>query len=97
MRDGLLGGDVDIDAAILRGDSQTLVERYGTTMCAAQLACFGERVKVGAGGDGGHAKGLGDFCYLHRGIMIEHFQNGGTAFVGKSTVGGLGHVCSILG
>ena len=97
LRDGLLGGDVDIDAAILRGNSQTLVERYGATMRAAQLACFGERVQVGAGGNGGHAKSLGDFCYLHRGIMLEHFHNGGTAFVGKSTVGSLGHVCSILG
>ena len=97
LRDGLLGGDVDIDAAILRGDGQALVKRYGSTMRAAQLACFGERVQVGAGGNGGHAKGLGDFCYLHRGVMIEHFHNGGTAFVGKSTVGGLGHACSILG
>ena len=26
LRDGLLGGDVDIDAAILRGDGQTFVE-----------------------------------------------------------------------
>ena len=65
LRDGLLGGDVDIDAAILRGDGQTFVERHGATMRAAQLACFGVRVQVGAGGDGGHAKGLGDFCYLH--------------------------------
>ena len=95
--DGLFGGDVDIDAAILRGNSQTLVERYGATMRAAQLACFGERVQVGAGGDGGHAKGLGDFCYLHRGVVLEHFHDGGAAFVGKSTVGSLGHVCSILG
>ena len=97
MRDGLLGGDVDIDAAILRGDGQAFVERHGATMRAAQLACFGERVQVGAGGDGGHAKGLGDFCYLHRGVVLEHFHDGGTAFVGKSTVGSLGHVCSILG
>ena len=97
LRDGLLGGDVDIDAAILRGNGQTLVERYGATMRATQLACFGERVQVGAGGNGGHAKGLGDFCYLHRGIMLEHFHDGGTAFVGKSTVGSLGHACSILG
>ena len=97
MRDGLLGSDVDIDAAILRGDGQAFVERDGTAVCAAQLACFGERVQVGAGGDGGHAKGLGNFCHLHRGIMLEHFHNGGTAFVGKSTVGSLGHGCSILG
>ena len=97
LRDGLLGGDVDIDAAILRGDGQAFVERYGTTMCATQLACFGERVQVGAGGDGGHTKGLGDFCYLHRGVMLEYFHNGGTALVSKSTVGSLGHVCSILG
>ena len=96
MCDGLLGGDVDIDAAILRGDGQAFVERYSTTMCAAQLACFGERVQVGAGGDGGHAKGLGDFCYLHRGVMIEHFHNGGTAFVGKSTGCCMGHGGSIL-
>ena len=97
MRDGLLGGDVDIDAAILRGDGQSLLERHSATMRAAQLAGLGEGVQVGARRDGGHAKGLGDFCYLHRGIMIEHFHNGGSAFVGKSTVGGLGHACSILG
>ena len=97
MRDGLLGGDIDVDAAILGGYGQSLLERHGATMRAAQLAGLGERVQVGAGGNGGHAKGLGDFCYLHRGIMIEHFQNGGTAFVGKGAVGGLGHACSILG
>ena len=51
-------------------------------MCTAQLACFGERVQVGAGGDGGHAKGLGDFCYLHRGVMLEHFHDGGTTLIG---------------
>ena len=44
LRDGLLGSDVDIDAAILRGDGQAFVERDGTAVCAAQLACFGERV-----------------------------------------------------
>ena len=96
MRDGLLGGDVDIDAAILRGNGQAFVERYGTTMCAAQLACFGERVKVGAGGDGGDAKGLGDFCYLHRGIMIEHLHDGGTTLVGESSGCCVGHICSII-
>ena len=97
MRDGLLGGDVDIDAAILRGDGQAFVERYGAAMRAAQLARLGECVQVGASGDRGHAKGLGNFCYLHRGVVLEHFHDGGAAFVGKSTVGSLGHVCSILG
>ena len=97
MRDGLLGGDVDIDAAILRGDGQAFVERDGTAVRAAQLACFGERVQVGAGGDGGHAKGLGDFCYLHRGVMLKHLHDGGTTLIGEGTVGSLGHVCSILG
>ena len=53
LRDGLLGSDVDIDAAILRGDGQAFVERDGTAVRAAKLACFGERVQVGAGGDGG--------------------------------------------
>ena len=95
--DGLFGGDIDVDAAILRGDGQAFVKRYGTTMCAAQLACFGERVQVGAGGDGGYAKGLGDFCYLHRGVMLEHLHDGGTTLIGESAVGSLGHVCSILG
>ena len=97
MRDGLLGGDVDIDAAILRGDGQAFVERHGATMRAAQLACFGERVQVGAGGDGGHAKGLGDFCYLHRGIMLEHFHDGGTTLIGEGSGCCVGHSCSILG
>ena len=97
MRDGLLGGDVDIDAAILRGDGQAFVERYGTAVRAAQLACFGERVQVGAGGDGGHAKGLGDFCHLNGGVMFEHLHDGGATFVGKSSGCCMGHACSILG
>ena len=82
LRDGLLGGDVDIDAAILRGDSQTLVERYGATMRAAQRACFGERVQVG---------------YLHRGIMLKHFHDGGTTLIGEGSGCCVGHSCSILG
>ena len=72
------------------------MERYGTTMCAAQLACFGERVQVGAGGDGGHAKGLGDFCYLHRGVMLKHLHDGGTTLIGEGSGCYMGHSCSIL-
>ena len=97
LRDGLLGGDVDIDAAILRGNSQTLVERYGAAMRAAQLAGLRECVQVGASGDRGHAKGLGNFCHLHRGVMLKHLHDGGTTLIGEGTVGSLGHVCSILG
>ena len=93
---GLLGGDVDIDAAILRGNGQAFVERYGTTMCAAQLACFGEGVQVGAGRDGGHAKGLGDFCHLNGGVMFEHLHDGGTTLVGESSGCCVGHTCSII-
>ena len=65
-------------------------------MRAAQFASLGEGVQVGAGRDGGHAKGLGDFCYLNRGIVLEHFHDGGTAFVGKSSGCNLDHVSSIL-
>ena len=72
------------------------MERYGAAVRAAQLAGLGERVKVGAGGDGGHAKGLGDFCYLHRGIMIEHLHDGGTTLVGESSGCCVGHICSII-
>ena len=97
LRDGLLGSDVDIDAAILRGDGQAFVERDGTAVRAAQLACFGERVQVGAGGDGGHAKGLGDFCHLNGGVMFEHLHDSGATFVGKSSGCCMGHACSILG
>ena len=55
-------------------------------MRAAQLAGLGERVQVGAGGNGGHAKGLGDFCHLHRGVMFEHFHDGGTTLIGEARV-----------
>lgn len=65
LRDGLLGGDIDVDTAILGGYGQSLLERHSATMRAAQLAGLGERVQVGAGGNGGHAKSLGDFCHLH--------------------------------
>ena len=66
-------------------------------MRAAQFASLGERVQIGAGRDGGYAKGLGDFCYLHRGIVLEHLHDGGTAFVGEGAVCCVGHCCSILG
>ena len=66
-------------------------------MRAAQFAGLGEGVQVGSGRDGGHAKGLGDFCHLHRGIVLEHFHDGGTAFVGKSPGCCVGHGNSILG
>jgi len=96
LRDGLLGGDIDVDAAILGGYGQSLLERHGATMRAAQLAGLGERVQVGAGGNGGHAKGLGDFCHLHRGVMFEHFHDGGTTLIGESSGCRMGHSCSIL-
>lgn len=96
LRDGLLGGHVDVNAPILRGDGQALVERHSATMRAAQFAGLGEGVQISASGDRGHAKGLGDFCHLHRGIMLEHFHDGGTAFVGEGAVCSLGHCCSIL-
>ena len=96
MRDGLLGGDINIDATILRGDGQALVKRYGTTMCAAQFAGLGECVQVGASGDRGHAKGLGDFCYLHRGIMLKHLHDGGTTLIGEGSGCCMGHSRSIL-
>jgi hypothetical protein len=44
LRDGLLGGDIDVDAAILGGYGQSLLKRHGATMRAAQLAGLGERV-----------------------------------------------------
>ena len=97
LGDGLLGGHVDINAPVLRGDGQALVERHGTAMRTAQLAGLGERVQVGAGGDGGHAKGMGDFCYLNRGIVLEHFHDGSSALVGESTGCCVGHGNSILG
>ena len=96
LGDSLLGGNVNVNTAILRGNGQALVERHGTAVRAAQLASLGERVQVGAGRDGGHAKGLGDFCHLHRGIVLEHFHDGGTAFVGKSSGCSVGHGSSIL-
>lgn len=96
MCDGLLGGDIDVDAAILGGYGQSLLERHGAAMRAAQLAGLGERVQVGAGGNGGHAKGLGDFCYLHRGVMFEHFHNGGTTLIGESSGCCMGHIRSII-
>ena len=46
---------------------------------------------------GGHAKGLGDFCHLHRGVMLEHLHDGGTTLVGESSGCCVGHICSILG
>ena len=52
-------------------------------MRAAELARLGEGVQVGTGGDGGHAKGLGDVCHLNGGVVLEHFHNGGAPFVGK--------------
>ena len=73
------------------------MERYGAAMGAAQLASFGERVQIGTSGDGGHAKGLGDFGHLHRGVVLEHFHDGGTTLVGKSSGCSLGHGYSILG
>ena len=97
MCDGLFGGDIDVNTTILGRYGQPLLERHGAAMRAAQLSCFGERVQVGAGGDGGHTKGLGDFCYLHRGIMLEHFHDGGTTLIGESSGCCVGHVCSILG
>ncbi len=97
LRDGLLGGDIDVDAAILGGYGQSLLERHSATMRAAQLAGLGERVQVGAGGNGGHAKGLGDFCHLHRGVMLEHLHDGGTTLIGESSGCCVGHFCSILG
>ena len=96
LRDGLLGGNVDVNAPVLRGDGQALVKRHGTAMRTAQLAGLGEGVQVGAGRDGGHAKGLGDFCYLNRGIVLEHFHDGGAALVGESTGCCVGHGSSIL-
>ena len=96
MRDGLLGGDVDIDAAILRGDGQAFVERDGTAVRAAQLTRLCECVQVGASGDRGHAKGLGDFCHLHRGVMLEHLHDGGTTLIGEGSGCYMGHSCSIL-
>ena len=44
LRDGLLGGDIDVDTAILGGYGQSLLERHSATMRAAQLAGLGERV-----------------------------------------------------
>ncbi len=44
LRDGLLGGDIDVDAAILGGYGQSLLERHSAAMRAAQLAGLGERV-----------------------------------------------------
>ena len=96
LGDSLLGGNVNVNTAILRGNGQALVERHSATMRAAQLAGLGERVQIGARGDGGHAKGLGDFCYLHRGVVLEHFHDGGATFIGKCTVCYGGHGCSIL-
>ena len=96
MRDGLLGGDIDVDAAILGGYGQSLLERHSATMRAAQLAGFGEGVQVGTGGDGGHAKGLGDFCHLHRGVMFEHLHDGGTPLIGESSGCCIGHIRSII-
>ena len=42
--DGLLGGNIDVDTAILGGYGQSLLERHSATMRAAQLAGLGERV-----------------------------------------------------
>jgi hypothetical protein len=64
-------------------------------MRATQLAGFGERVQVGAGGDGGYAKGLGDVCHLNGGVMLEHFHDGGAPLVGECSSCYVGHSCSI--
>ena len=96
LRDSLLGGNVDVNAPVLRGDGQAFVERHGTAMCAAQFASLGEGVQVGAGRDGGHAKGLGDFCHLHRGVVFEHLHDGGTTLIGEGSGCCMGHSRSIL-
>ena len=44
LRDGLLGGVIDVDAAILGGYGQPLLELHGAAMRATQLAGLGERV-----------------------------------------------------
>ena len=73
------------------------MERHSAAMRAAQLAGLRECVQVGTGGNGGHAKGLGDFCHLHRGVMLEHLHDRGAALIGEGSACYVGHGCSILG
>ena len=83
LRDGLLGGNVEVDAFVLDRDGERFVKRHGPSVRAPQFTCGFEGVKIGAGGDGGDAKGLGEVRDLHGCGVLEHGENGCASFFGK--------------
>ena len=51
-------------------------------MGASQLSIARERVEVGARSHPGDAERLGDLGHLHRGVPLEHLENGNATLFG---------------